>query len=75
MKYKIRLNSVDDAVCMVNELERWGQPVDAMVGSTVVDATSVMGLIYLGVGKTIELMVQGKLTKEVLGTIEKYQVA
>lgn len=75
MKYKVKLNSVDDAICMVNELERWGQPVDAMVGSTVVDATSIMGLIYLGVGKTIELMVQGKLTEEVRETIKKYQVA
>lgn len=73
MKFQIQLNSIEDVIRMVNHLEQYEQPVDAKIGSYMVDATSLMGLISMGLGKKVELLVHGDVTENFHQMIHEFQ--
>ena len=56
-------------------LEKYDQPVDAKIGSYMVDATSLLGLISMGLGKNVELLVRGELTEQFYTLMRDFQAA
>ena len=73
MRFQIQLNSIEDAIRMVDHLEQYEQPVDAQIGSYMVDATSLIGLISMGLGKKGELLVRGDVTENFHQMIHEFQ--
>lgn len=57
MEFQIQLNSLEEAAKFVNKLEYYGCQADAWMGSLVVDARSLMGLVGFGIGRVIRLVI------------------
>lgn len=75
MKFQIKLKSVEDAVCLVHKLEKYDWDADALVGKSMVDAKSFLGLIGLGIGKRIDLMVYVDMDNKLENDIHEFLVA
>lgn len=57
MEFQIKLNSLEEVAKFVNKLEYYECQADAWMGSLVVDARSLMGLVGFGIGRVIRLVI------------------
>ena len=64
MEFRIALNSIEDAVKLVNKLELYGCTADALIGDRVIDARSLMGIIEFGLGREIAIRIYPEINEE-----------
>lgn len=75
MRFQVQLNTVGDVVRMICKLEQYDYHVDAKVGSYMIDAKSLMGLLGIGLGKKIELLVYADKNERFVKDINEFNVA
>lgn len=56
--FYVRLSSIDDAVHLVNCLERYPFGIEACIGQSVISAKSILGIIGIGMNKKIEIRIR-----------------
>ena len=56
-KMKIKLNTLNDANSFVKAVDKYDYDVDAICGRYVIDAKSIMGLLSLGLPKSVEIII------------------
>lgn len=61
MEFQIKLNSVEDAVTLVNRLEHYDCHADALVDNRVINARALMGLLEFGIGRMIQIVIYSEL--------------
>mgnify|MGYP003447882788 CR=1 FL=1 len=65
MEFLVCLNSIEDALCLVQKLEQYECNADARVEDNVIDAKSLMGLVALGIGKPLQVMIHNKVDENI----------
>lgn len=75
MEFRIRLNTVEDAVRFVNTLEHHDSHADAMVESFVVSARSLLGILGYGVGREITVLFHEEPNEELGYLLSEYVAA
>lgn len=56
-KMRIKLNTLNDANSFVKAVDKYDYDVDAVCGRYVIDAKSIMGLLSLGLPKSVEIII------------------
>lgn len=75
MKFKVQLNSMEDAAKLVNRLEYYDYQADAEVGSHVIDARSLLGLLGFGLGRVLTLIIYADSNENLREDIHELLVA
>lgn len=75
MEFQIRLNSMEDVVKWVNRMEHYGCQAEAWMGSLVIDASSLMGLVGLGIGKLIKVVIHSELKEDLCEELQEFIAA
>lgn len=57
MEFSVKLNSVEDAVNFVNELEYQDCHADIWMDSKIINARALMGILSIGMGKELKVLV------------------
>lgn len=71
---RIKLNATDDVREFVRAAKKCEFDVDVRYDSAVVDAKSILGVISLGLAKTVTVQCHGE-SKEFFDAISKFAVA
>ena len=61
MEFQTKLDTIDDAVVLVNKLEHYNCVADAWIGEQVMDARVLMGLVGICMGKPVRIVVHTEL--------------
>ena len=61
MEFQVFLNSIEDALCLIQKLEQYECNADARVEDNVIDAKALMGLVALGIGKQLQITIYNKV--------------
>lgn len=75
MEFLIRLNTMEDAVKLVNRLEKYDCRADAHIDRLVIDARSLMAWIGFGIGKEILIIVHSDLDERLSSELDEFLVA
>ncbi len=75
MEFQIKLNSMEDAAKLVNRLDRYDCQADAWMGSIVIDARSIMGLLGLGIGRVIRLVIYSEPNEKLSAELGEFVLA
>ena len=59
MKFKIRLESANDAQEFVNAATKCGADVDLHCGVVYIDGKSLLGVLAMGISRELSVIVQG----------------
>lgn len=54
---RLKLNTLNDANSFVKAIDKYDYDVDAVCGRYVIDAKSIMGLLSLGIPKSIDVII------------------
>ena len=54
---RVKLNTLNDANSFVKAIDKYDYDVDAVCGRYVIDAKSIMGLLSLGIPKSIDVII------------------
>ena len=54
---RVKLNTLNDANSFVKTIDKYDYDVDAVCGRYVIDAKSIMGLLSLGIPKSIDIII------------------
>lgn len=71
---KIKLNATEDVIEFVKVAEQCDFDVDVRLDSAVVDAKSILGVISLGLAKSLTVQCHGE-SREFTDAIQKFSVA
>ena len=74
MEFRIKLNTVEDAVRLVNTLEHHDYHADAMVESFVINARSLLGILGYGIAREMTVLFH-EMPNEDLGCFMSEYVA
>ena len=72
-KYFVIFNSFDDIKHFVALMEKCDVTVDLMSGSIVVDAKSLQGVAAIGIGRKLEVLVNGTLPESIAEALYMYK--
>ena len=75
MEFQIKLNSMEDAVKWVNRLEHYDCQADAWMGSLVIDARSLLGLVGFGIGRVIRVVMYSELSESLHRELREFMTA
>ena len=75
MEVWIKLNSMEDAAKLVNRLEKYDCHADAYLGSLVINAKSIMGLLGYGIGRVLRLWIDTEPEEELWAALDEFMVA
>lgn len=68
---RVKLNTLNDANSFVKAIDKYDYDVDAVCGRYVIDAKSIMGLLSLGIPKSIDVIIHTN-NKNVINDFENY---
>ncbi|HBA64453.1 MAG TPA: phosphocarrier protein HPr [Lachnospiraceae bacterium] len=71
---KIQLNAIEDVKELVNAAEKCDFDIDLSYGRIIVDAKSLLGILSLGIRKTVVVRCHGE-NEEMNHTLRKFAVA
>lgn len=71
MKLYIKLNSVEDAIHLVNKVSKYDCEADIKSGKYYIDAKSILGVIGVGTNRKILLEIQSE-EKEILEELKEF---
>lgn len=74
MEFRIQLNSVEDAVRLVNTLEHHNYHADATIESYTINARSLLGILGYGIGRVMTVVFY-EMPNEDLGCFMNQYVA
>lgn len=75
MEFQIKLNSMEDAVKLVNALEYHDCRAVVWIDSLVIDARSLMGLWGCGIGREIRIVFHSAADEKIREKLCEFMVA
>lgn len=72
MKMRIKLNSVDDAVSLVNKLSEYDCEADLISGCYYADAKSIVGVMGIGIQREMLLVVHSDEQNKIKKDLERF---
>lgn len=74
MEFQVKLNSMEDAAKLVNRLEHYEYRAEAVVGSLVLNAKSIMGLLGFGIGQRIRLIIHTGIDEGLKAALNEFMI-
>lgn len=75
MEFRIKLNSVEDAIRFINILEYHNYQAEAVFESYIINARSLLGILGYGVGRVITVMFQEEPDENLCCLMNEYSAA
>lgn len=72
---KVKFHSVEEIQQFVKAIKNCPHDIDIQYGSYIIDAKSIMGILSLGINKTVNMKINGELEEDLLDEISYCRVS